>query len=307
MRGSGPAGLASMPVIKSFGAGYHARPLLGFSQLLLRQYAEEHQFDWVDDPSNADTGFDRNFIRKHVMPRLVENWPGASEALSHAAKLQQDALEIIDAMAATDLAAVSMQQRNCLSISKLRQLSEARQYNVLRYWINVSGFGKPRRNILQEVIESVLPAAEDAVPLVLWGNTEIRRYQDGLYVLKALNSHEIHHAYAWDGEQPLYIETLNLELSLSQTAGKGLQQDVVARGLTVRFRQGGEQFRPFGRQHTHSLKKLMQEAGIPPWQRNRIPLIYVDHHLACVCGYWIAEMFSVSEDQQGWYPVCQDL
>jgi tRNA(Ile)-lysidine synthase len=307
MRGAGPAGLASMPVIKPFGAGYHARPLLGFSQQSLRQYAEEHQLIWVEDPSNADTGFDRNFMRNEVMPRLVENWPNASEAISQAAALQQDTLEIIDVMAATDLAAVSTQQRNSLSISKLKQLSQARQYNVLRYWINASGFSKPRRNILQEIIQSVLPAAEDAAPLVLWGNTEIRRYQDALYVLKALNSHEIHHVYAWDGEQPLFIETLNMELSLTQTAGKGLQQDVVARGMTVRFRQGGEQFRPNGRQHTHSLKKLMQEAGIPPWQRNRIPLIYIGHQLACVCGYWVAEMFSVSEDQQGWYPVCRNL
>jgi len=307
MRGAGPAGLASMPVIKTFGAGHHARPMLGFSQELLRQYAEEHQLIWVDDPSNADTSFDRNYIRKEVMPRLVENWSNANEALSHVAALQQDTLEIIDAMAATDLAAVTTQQRNSLSISELKQLPQARQYNVLRYWINVSGYARPRRNIMQEVIESVLPAAEDATPLVFWGSTEIRRYQDTLYILPALNSHEIHHVYAWDGELPLYIDTLNLEMRLEQSLGKGLHQDAVARRMTVRFRQGGEQLRPQGRRHTHSLKKLMQEAGIPPWQRNRIPLIYIDHQLACVCGYWVAESFSVSADQQGWYPVCQNL
>ena len=307
MRGAGPAGLASMPVIKSFGAGHHARPMLGFSQELLRQYAEEHKLIWVDDPSNADTSFDRNYIRKEVMPRLVENWSNANEALSHVAALQQDTLEVIDAMAATDLAAVSTQQRNSLSISELKQLPQARQYNVLRYWINVSGYARPRRNIMQEVIESVLPAAEDATPLVLWGSAEIRRYQDTLYILPALNSHEIHHVYAWDGEQPLYLDTLNLEMRLEQSLGRGLHQDAVARRMTVRFRQGGEQLRPQGRRHTHSLKKLMQEAGIPPWQRNRIPLIYIDHQLACVCGYWVAESFSVSADQQGWYPVCQNL
>jgi tRNA(Ile)-lysidine synthase len=307
MRGAGPAGLASMPVIKTFGAGHHARPMLGFSQELLRQYAEEHQLIWVDDPSNADTSFDRNYIRKQIMPRLVENWSNASEAISHVAALQQDTLEIIDAMAATDLAAVTTQQRNSLSISELKQLPQARQYNVLRYWINVSGYARPRRNIMQEVIESVLPAAEDATPLVFWGSTEIRRYQDTLYILPALNSHEIHHVYAWDGELPLYIDTLNLEMRLEQSLGKGLHQDAVARRMTVRFRQGGEQLRPQGRRHTHSLKKLMQEAGIPPWQRNRIPLIYIDHQLACVCGYWVAESFSVSADQQGWYPVCQNL
>ncbi len=307
MRGAGPAGLASMPMIKPFGRGFHLRPLLGFSRRLLTQYAEEHRLIWVDDPSNADTSLDRNYIRKQVIPVLLHNWPNANEALSQAAALQQDTLEIIDAMAATDLAAVSTQQRNSLSISELRRLPVARQYNVLRYWISAAGYDKPRKNILQEVVTSVLPAAEDAAPLVLWGNTELRRYQDVLYILQALNSHEIHHVYAWDGEQPLFIESLNLELCLEQTAGKGLHQDVVARGMTVRFRQGGEQLRPHGRQHTHSLKKLMQEAGIPPWQRNRIPLIYIGHQLACVCGYWVEEAFSVSADQQGWYPVCRNM
>ena len=244
-------------------------------------------------------------MRREVMPRLMQNWSNANQAISQAASLQQDTLELVEAMAAIDLAAVSTQQRNSLSIPKLRQLSEVRQYNVLRYWITAAGYYKPRRNILQEVIASVLPAAEDATPLVLWGNTEIRRYQDRLYVLRALNSHEIHHVYVWDGEQPLYIESLQLELNLQQKAGKGLQQDAVARRMTVRFRQGGEQIRPHGRQHTHSLKKLMQEAGIPPWQRNRIPLIYIDHQLACVCGYWVADVFSVNAGQQGWYPVCK--
>ena len=307
MRGAGPAGLASMPAVKSFGRGCLARPLLGFSRQSICDYAKAHGLSWIDDPSNADTRFDRNYVRSEVMPVFTQNWPGAVESLSQAASLQQDALEIIEAMAAVDLAAVATQQYNSLSISKLQRLPESRQYNVLRFWISFSGYDRPRRSILQEVVDSVLPAPEDATPLVLWGNTEIRRYQDTLYVLKALNSHEIHHVYAWDGEQPLYLETLGIELYLEQSLGSGIQREAVARGLTIRFRQGGEQIRPRGRQHTHSLKKLMQEAGIPPWQRSRIPLIYIDHELACVCGYWVADAFAVNEDQQGWRPVCHSM
>ena len=307
MRGAGPAGLASMPIIKRFGSAYHLRPLLGFRQQHLQQYAEKHQLRWVDDPSNADTSYDRNFIRREVMPVLMQNWPNAAESVSQSASLQQESLEVIEAMAAVDMSATAGMQANSLSISRLMQLPPARQFNVLRYWIKHAGFDKPRRNILQEIVNSVIPAAADATPLVLWGDTEIRRYQDTLYILPALNSHETHHIYAWDGEQPFYIETLNLELRLEQSLGRGLQQDAIVRGLTVRFRHGGEQLRPHGRQHTHSLKKLMQDAGIPPWQRNRIPLLYIDHQLACVCGYWVAEAFSVNENQQGWNPVCRSL
>ena len=307
MRAAGPAGLASMPIVKRFGKAWHLRPILYFRQQQLQHYAGKHQLVWVDDPSNADTSYDRNFIRKEVVPVMKRNWPNAEEALTQSARLQQESLEIIDAMAAVDMSAVSGVHMNSLSVSALKQLSPARQYNVLRYWINHAGFDRPRRNILQEIVGSVLTAAADAAPLLLWGDTEVRRYHDTLYILRALNNHEIHHIYAWDGEQPLYIDTLNLELDLEQTPGRGLRQDAIARGMSVRFRQGGEHIRPRGRQHTHSLKKLMQEAGIPPWQRNRIPLIYIDHQLACVCGYWVADAFSVNENHQGWQPVCHSL
>ncbi len=307
LRGAGPAGLASMPLIKPFGEGYHVRPLLTFNQHSIKQYAEEHQMKWVDDPSNTDTSYDRNYLRQEVLPLLMKNWPSMAESISQAASLQQDSLEIIDAMAAIDLSTAAGQQKNSLIISRLRELPVSRQYNVLRYWINNAGYDKPKRNILQEILNSVVPAAEDATPLVFWGDTEVRRYKDILYVLPALSSEDIHHVYAWDGEQPLFVGPLNLELRLEQAAGKGLQQNAVAHGLTVRFRQGGEQIRPHGRQHTHSLKKLMQEAGIPPWQRNRIPLLYINNELACVCGYWVAESYSVSDGQQGWNPVCQEI
>jgi tRNA(Ile)-lysidine synthase len=305
LRGAGPAGLAAMPLCKTFGQGFHVRPLLQTGRQQLRQYAQEQQLHWVDDPSNADTSVDRNYLRRQVVPALTENWPNAHAALSNVATLQQDALENIEAMAAIDLAALAAQQANSLSITKLRQLPRARRYNVLRYWIINAGYDQPRRSILHEILNNVLPAADDAAPLVLWGTTEVRRYQDTLYILQAAGSHPVDHVYAWDGEQALSIDSLKLELRLEQTQGRGMKQDDVAKGMTVRFRQGGEQLQPIGRRHTHSLKKLMQEAGIPPWQRNRIPLIYIDHQLACVCGYWVARAFAVSAEQCGWTPLCQ--
>ena len=307
LRSAGPAGLASMPVEKKFACSFQVRPLLDFSKQQILQYAEENNLQWIEDPSNADINYDRNYLRNEVMPVLTSNWPGVTPALCQASALQQDALEIIEAMAAIDLAAVTAQNTDTLSVSALRRLPQARLYNVLRHWINTAGMDKPRRNILQEIVNNVLPAAEDAIPLVFWGSTEVRRYQDCLYILPTQQNHEIHQIYSWDGEQPLYLDDLNMELKLVQSAGKGLQQVAVRHGLSVRFRQGGEYIRPQGRHHKQSLKKLMQDAGIPPWQRNRIPLLYIHNELACVCGYWIAEGFAVKPDQQGWNPVCQPI
>lgn len=304
LRGAGPAGLAAMPALRPFGSGIHARPLLAFSRTQLLEYAQQHQLRWIEDPSNAELRYDRNFLRTEILPRLLQRWPGVEQSLVQAAGLQQDSLVLNNAIAAVDLAAVTIQQTNAVSVSGLRQLDSVRLYNVLRYWIASSDFDRPRRSVLQEIIGNVLPAATDASPVVLWGGTEIRRYRDCLYLLRTVDDHHYTQMYAWDGVQPLLLEKLGIELKLQQQTGAGLSREDISRGLSVRFRQGGENIRPHGRQHSHSLKKLMQEAAIPPWQRNRIPLIYVGSELACVCGYWIAAGFNVAPGQQGWLPVC---
>jgi len=306
LRGAGPAGLAAMPALRGFGSGYHARPLLGFDRAQLLQYAHRHGLQWIDDPSNAELRFERNYLRAEILPRLRRRWPGVVQNLAQAAGLQQQSLELGNAIAAIDLAAISLQQPDAVSVSGLQQLDAVRQYNVLRYWIGRSDFARPRRSILREIIDNVLPAARDASPVVLWGESEVRRYRDGLYLLRTIDDRRITQIYAWDGAQPLLLDSPCLELRLQYTPGAGLTQDALGRELTVRFRQGGENMRPHGRHHTHSLKKLMQQAGIPPWRRNRIPLIYVDNELACVCGYWIAAGFAVTSEQPGWLPVCRD-
>lgn len=306
LRGAGPAGLASMPEIRPFGRGQHARPLLAFGREQILEYARQHRLQWIDDPSNTDLRYDRNYLRTEILPRLQQRWPGAEQSLAQAARLQQASLELGNVIAAVDLASISLQQPNAVSVRGLRQLDSTRQYNVLRYWISRSGFARPRRSILREIIDNVLPAAEDATPVVLWGETEVRRYRNNLYLLRTIDDHHYTLIYAWDGAQPLLLDRLGIELRLQQQQGAGLSTDAVSRGLTVRFRQGGENIRPHGRRHTRSVKKLMQEAGIAPWQRNRIPLIYVEDELACVCGYWVAAGFTVAPDQMGWVPVCRE-
>jgi tRNA(Ile)-lysidine synthase len=306
LRGAGPAGLASMPRLRVFGSGYHARPLLGFDRAQLLEYAHRHKLRWIEDPSNIELRYDRNYLRAEILPRLQQRWPGLEHSLAQVADLQQQSLQLCNDLAAIDLAAISLQQPNAVSVNGLRRLASVRQYNLLRYWINRSGFARPRRSILREVIDNVLPASVDATPVVLWGGAEVRRYRDGLYLLRTIDDQHYTQIYAWDGAQPLLLDKIGIKVQLQQQQGAGLSPDAVRCGLSVRFRQGGENIRPYGRYHTHSLKKLMQEAAIPPWQRNRIPLVYIDNELACVCGYWIAASFSISGEQQGWVPVCLD-
>ena len=254
-RGAGPAGLSSMPLIKNLGKTNHARLLLDSSRAELLVYAQENKLDWIEDPSNKNTEFDRNFVRKKVMPLIKERWPEVDSALSRTASQQQDVLEIIEAMAAIDLASMVAQQSEVVSINALQQLPLSRQLNVLRYWVRQFGKEAPTSNVLQEVIDSVVMAAEDAVPLVIWGQSEIRRYQGKLYLLER-KAHDDSKIMLWNPCKGLVIEDLGVELSAEKTNGGGLSSTLMEQQLKVCFRHGGEKIKPAGRKHTHSLKNL---------------------------------------------------
>lgn len=294
-RGAGVAGLAAMPVIRMINQAFHARPMLSFSRNEIHDYADENDLKWVEDPSNTDTNFDRNLLRHDIIPVIKKRWPQLGDSLSKMAAQQQDALEIIESMAAIDLASVLSQKDHTIDIVGLTKLSKARQLNVLRSWIHQCANDAPTANILHQVIESMLNAADDASPEVCWGESEIRRYQGQLYCLKRLE-HDATEIFYWNPKQKLVLENLGIELRVDLTPLQDLKPEVFNKVLKVAFRQGGEKIRPVGRKHTHSLKKLMQEAGIPPWERSRIPLIYLDEELIGVYGYWIAEGYCCNKD-----------
>ncbi|MDH5711381.1 MAG: tRNA lysidine(34) synthetase TilS [Gammaproteobacteria bacterium] len=290
-RGAGPAGLAAMPMIRELKQGVHARPMLGFSRAEIECYAKENALIWIDDPSNTDTDFDRNLLRQRIIPDIRQRWPGLGESLSKVALQQQDALEITETLAALDLSTVVMQQHNVISINALGKLSRARQLNVLRLWIHRCAEDAPTAHVLHELTDSLIPAADDACPEVCWGSSEIRRFQNGVYCLKKIE-HDASKVFDWNPRDNLMLSNLGIELTAQSLDGQGVKPELIQQRLKVAFRQGGEKIKPVGRKGTHSLKKLMQEAGIPPWQRNRIPLIYFNDELVCVFGYWVADGYA---------------
>ena len=290
-RGAGSAGLAAMPLISKSNHIFHARPMLGFSRDEIHEFANDNGLKWVEDPSNTDTDFDRNLLRQEIIPHIKKRWSKLGDSLSKVATQQQDTLEIIEAMAAIDLASIVTHQSHVIDMAGLVKLSQPRQLNVLRYWINSSAHDAPTANVLQQLIQSVLPAADDANPEVCWGQSEIRRYQGKLYCLKQIE-HDESDVYDWNPREKLMLVNLGIELQAEQASIQGLNIESLDENLKVSFRQGGEKIRPVGRKNTHSLKKLMQEAGIPPWQRSRIPLIYFKNELICVYGYWIVDGYS---------------
>ncbi|MCL4315375.1 MAG: tRNA lysidine(34) synthetase TilS [Gammaproteobacteria bacterium] len=296
LRGSGPHGLAAMPPCAGFAQGLHLRPLLEFSRPALRRYAEEHKLRWIEDPSNISRDFARNTLRHDVIPEINAHWPTAAATLARSARHQAEAADLMDALAELDLSQAQGAHKNTLSVSRLNALSGARRRNLLRYWIKGLDLPLPDSRHVQRIVCDVLGARADATPCVHWRGAEVRRYRDQLHAMPPLPAHDADRVIPWDMKQPLILPAGLGTLSCIPDTGAGIKAAAMA---TVRFRRGGERCKPVHRRETHELKKLFQEAGIPPWQRARIPLVYIDSQLAAVGGLWVCEPFQAGTGEPG--------
>lgn len=303
LRGAGPHGLAAMPTYAPFGAGWLARPLLDVTATELASYAEQHQLSWVEDPSNVDTGFERNYLRHDVMPHLKRQWPAVSRTLSRAAVHAAEAASLLDTLADNDMQPVQGPAQDTLSVSGLLKLDEACQRNVLRRWFKQRNLSVPATVHLQHIQHDILNAVADSVPCVGWGDVnqgaEARRYRDLIYAMPRLPAHNPNATLTWDMRQPLTLAGVGT-FTVTPVTGAGIKASLLTlHSVSVRFRQGGERCRPAGRGHTHELRKLFQERGVPPWQRDRLPLIYIDDELAAVANLWVCEPFHAEHNEPG--------
>ncbi len=308
LRGAGPRGLAAMPEVSILGEGRLVRPLLGFTRQQLHDYARGHGIAWVEDDSNADTRLDRNFLRHQVVPSLKQRWPAMAATLSRAAGHIAGSAALLDELAALDLAQCQGSgvagtdgsggsALTGLDITALGHLHSDRQRNLLRYWLRQLSLPVPQSQQMQHILTDVLHAGPDRVPCVQWAGVEVRRYRKRLFAMAPLAPHDSCARYGWNLTDPLALPVGCLRSV--PASGKGLRANLGATGVTVAFRQGGEVCQPAGRQHRHELKKLFQEAGVPPWQRDRIPLLYVEDDLAAVAGLWVCQQFAAAANEAG--------
>ncbi|VAX12818.1 tRNA(Ile)-lysidine synthetase [hydrothermal vent metagenome] len=298
-RGAGVRGLAAMPEHAVFAKGWLGRPLLGLSRQHLRDYAKAAGLNWIEDPGNQSPDFDRNFLRHDIIPDLLPRWPALTRTLARAARHQSAASRLLDEQAAADLQAAQGSRTGCLSMGVLNTLSRERQDNLLRYWIRQQGGSMPSSVQLQRVRNEVVSAREDAQPQVGWADSMVRRYRDDLYLVSAKSDQNKGEFLSWDLKMERYLADGRC-LKLERRPGAGLKASLQGRtDVSVRFRKGGEVCRPLGRKQTHRLKTLWQEWRVPPWQRHKIPLIYVGEEIAQVVGYCICEPWQANADEAG--------
>ncbi len=278
-RGAGLNGLAAMPYIMPFAKGHLVRPLLSVSQQEIKDYAEYFALTWVEDKSNQDTRFDRNFLRQIIIPQLQQRWPQVNTCIARSATHLGQALSLQEQQVKEHYS-VCQQGAENLSISKLKTFNVAQKIQIIRYWIQLQGVSLPDSKIMQQIVQQIASVRSDNLLQITWGNHELRKYQDNLYLMQRLAVIRKQWVIDWDACQTLALpDNLGL-LQVHTKTGDTLQP---LTHVTVRLRRGGEKC--YYRNIHKSVKKWLQEQQIPPWQRERMPFIYYQQQLLQIGAY----------------------
>jgi tRNA(Ile)-lysidine synthase len=298
LRGAGLAGMAAMPESAEFEPGLLIRPLLSFSREDLLDFARSQSLEWIEDPSNQTNQYDRNFLRNSIIPLLKQRWPGLTHTLSRSARHCAEAEGLLTADAKILLERCKM-SKDRLSRRALQDISAPHQRQVLRAWIKENQMRMPSTRIINRILTETINAADDRNPIVHWPEGEIRRYRDALFLLPTLAGFKLPESQTWGDGERVTLAGDNGRLQLLENHQPGISERLWAsQNVTIRYRLGGEGLQLKGRAGTHELKKLFQEVGIPPWIRERTPLIFIGSHLAAVAGFWIAAEFSAKPDER---------
>ena len=295
MRGSGVQGLAAMPACAPFACGWHVRPLLGFTRAALTEWAQAQGIASVEDPSNLDLRHDRNYLRHAVLPALRERWPSMASSIVRSTRHLGDALQLLDEQANRDLSVCGAGA--CLDVSALRALTAERRANVLRYWLRLRGLNAPSTRQLQGLERDMFSASDDRNPVTCWSGAEVHRYRGRLYGFAPL-APRTDEASAWSRESSFELAegALRLEITGPYVVDQApcLSLARLPDQLTVRYRGGGEHLRIAGRLHRKPLKKILQETGVLPWWRDRLPLLFAGKQLVAVGDVFIAAEFAAT-------------
>lgn len=284
-RGSGPAGLSAMPERADFAGAQLIRPLLSETRASLEDWAREHRLSWIEDESNQDDSYDRNFLRLRVIPLLTERWGHFTEATARSAMLCAEQEILLDELLSEELDEL-ISPEGALAIAPLEAMSAVRRAAVLRRWLASRHASMPSRAMLNRLWDEVAQAREDATPSVYLNGFEVRRYQGRLWWIKSRPSlSDI--VLSWPSvEDALLLPHGAGSVFLENTGHVRLPK--ANEPVTVRFKAGG-MLHIVGRNGGRKLKKIWQECQVPPWRRDATPLLFYGETLIAAAGVFVTE------------------
>jgi len=316
LRGGGLRAVAGMEKFARFGeSAWHARPLLDFTREAVCAWATAEGLHWLQDPSNLDRRFDRNYLRHAVLPVLLQRWPGAARTVGRVAEFARDALALEAEVAAADLARVGVGAT--VDLPALLLLPEPRQRAVLRAWLQRLELPLPAADTLAALRRDMARAAADRIPEVRWPGVAVHRFRDRLYA-EPVRSEEVHEGewviksphpdphpsplpLAWGREPEPYAWAPDSMLELIADTGTGLSRERLPDRLAVRRRRGGEAFQPSGGAHRRELRKWLQEHDVLPWRRDKVPLLFdASDRLVAVADLAVGAEFAARPGEPSW-------
>jgi tRNA(Ile)-lysidine synthase len=300
MRGAGAKGLSSMAHFDDTRRLW--RPLLNTSRIDIESYAKKHKLKWIEDESNQNIDFDRNFIRSKVLPLLKNRFSHIIKVISRSSSHLAEAQHLLDNLAQIDLKSSlkSYNYKHKLNVKTLDKLSNARAKNVLRFWLELNNQMMPSKDLLDELLRQVLTAKKDAtIKIELSKDYEIRRYQDEIYIVPKNHKNQKKYEIIWAGESEIILPN-GQKLTFKKVKGKGIHLKFLRdQKLKIRNRQGGEFFKPDSKRPTKKIKQLLQESDLPPWERENLPLIFIGDDLASFPNFGIDIKFQTKPKEVG--------
>lgn len=297
LRGGGLRAVAGMARAAPFAAGWHARPLLGFTREELREWGTRAGVAWLEDPSNLDPRFDRNYLRLEVLPAIRRRWPAAARTVGRVAGQAMEALEFESSLASADLAAVA--RGAALSLDGLAALPQSRQRLVLRAWLRGLGLPVPSERTLGALRHDMLCSADDRVPSVDWPGARVHRYRRHLHASKRAETGLRVPSGEWHAGAAFDLGALG-RLELVPASGAGLRRAGLPTVLHVGARHGGEVFRESGSAHRRPLRKWLQEHGVLPWRRMQLPIVSVGPEIIAVGDIAYGEAHAAHPGEPSW-------
>lgn len=303
LRGAGPKGLAAMPEWQPAAAGGPAqlRPWLAISRAQIEHYANAHALRWIEDESNDDTAYSRNYVRHELLPALARRFPSAVATLARSAALQAEASVLLHDVAQHDAQSCVVGER--LDCACLATLSLPRARNVLRWFIEQHGLCMPSERRLSEGLRQLLHAARDTqVAVTMQPGIELRRYRQGAYLVP-VRACAAQARVGWHGEPMLSLAQAGCDIRFAAGQGAGLSlAKLKAAQVELGVRQGGERMRLKKNGVHRSLKNLLQDTGLPPWQRTCLPLLWCGGQLVWAHGVGIDPDYQAAAAENGIVP-----
>lgn len=307
LRGAGIKGLSGMPWIRKqsgVAAPQLLRPLLEVTRGQIEAYAQQHRLKWIYDESNDSIAYNRNFLRHEILPVLKKRYPGYGKTLLRTSRHLSEASQLLDELAEIDSTDCLVSGK--LAVDKMRALSPSRAKNLLRYILNQQNITLPSTVKLEEILKQLLSSSKDSQIHIRFGDTAIRCFKGLIHIFPeevALQAPRPSQ-FIWQGQIPLTLKHLGGTVSFTETGSQGIDpQKILNQSIALRTRQGGEHFKPACNRPTRSLKNLLQEASIPPWQRRILPLLFCNDRLIWVPGIGIDCNFQVKSGETGILPI----